>query len=285
LRKEPDSVEGWINLGVIELLRELPPEPVARFRASFDPIYDLSSARATYALRRALDLEPGNPLAFNTLKVAYDSRLMHEPALALLDRVKRTASGPDRAEYERKMGSPPALDWRNVSDLDQIVTALLGSGRATTAVALLEKARAGEHVPWEMADRTATLRLHLGEPGRARAVWENAVGAPHAAVREARIGTTYLAENDFESARKHYRLALDAKTDLFEALYCLAVLEADSGDAAAAFTLAKKAVAAARDEPSRTAARLLSMRLARFARPVTELAGAGLRPIARDRSD
>ena len=123
-----------------------------------------------------------------------------------------------------------------------------------------------------MADRIATLRLHLGEPARARAVWESAVEVPQPAVRDARIGTTFLAENDFESARKHYRLALEAKPDLFEALYCLAVLEADAGDAVSAFTLAKKATAAASDEPSRTAAKALTSRIARFARAVMELA-------------
>ena len=56
LRQEPDSVDGWTNLGVIELFRELPREPVARFRAAFDPIYDLSIVRATSALRHALEL-------------------------------------------------------------------------------------------------------------------------------------------------------------------------------------------------------------------------------------
>ena len=58
LRQEPDSVDGWTNLGVIELFRELPREPVARFRAAFDPIYDLSIVRATSALRHALELAP-----------------------------------------------------------------------------------------------------------------------------------------------------------------------------------------------------------------------------------
>ena len=53
LQREPDSFDGWINLGVIELFRELPRKPVARFRAAFDPMYDLSIVRATYALRRA----------------------------------------------------------------------------------------------------------------------------------------------------------------------------------------------------------------------------------------
>jgi tetratricopeptide (TPR) repeat protein len=277
LRQEPDSLDGWINMGVIELFREMPREPVvARFRAPFDPIYDLSSVRATYALRHALQLEPGNALAANMLKIAYDSRLMHEAALALLDRIKQSGDGQSRADYERKMGVRPTTEWRNVGDLDQVMTALLASGRALSTVAILEKASGAEHAPWDMADRIATLRLHLGEPARARAAWESAVEVPEPAIREARIGTTYLAENDFESARKHYGLALEAKPELFEPLYCLAVLEADAGDAGAAFALAKKAVASAPNEASRSAARLMATRLARFARPVMELAGAGL---------
>ena len=88
--------------------------------------------------------------------------------------------------------------------------------------------------------------IWVSRPGHG-GVGERGRGA-EPAVREARIGTTYLAENDFESARKHYRLALEAKPDLFEPLYCLAVLEADAGDAPAAFELAKKAVASAPNE-------------------------------------
>jgi tetratricopeptide (TPR) repeat protein len=272
LRKEPDSIDGWINLGVIELCREPAFKPVARFRAALDPVHDLSIVRATAALRHALELDPGNPLAASTLIGAYDLRLMYEPALGLLHLIERNSKAPSRTDYERKMGPPPPLKWQNLSDLDQAVTALLASGRAKSAVVLLEEARAAERAPWDMADRIATLRLHLGEPARARAAWENAVLAREPAVREARIGMTYLAENNFESARKHYRLALDAKPDLFEALYSLAVLEADSGDAATALALAKKAVAAAKDDTSRTAARLLATRVARFARGVMELA-------------
>ena len=65
------------------------------------------------------------------------------------------------------MGARPTTEWRNLGDLDQIVTALLASGRALSTVAILEKASGAEHAPWDMADRIATLRLHLGEPARA----------------------------------------------------------------------------------------------------------------------
>ena len=273
LQRDSDSLDGWRNLGVIELFRGLTGQPIARFRARFDPIYDLSIVRATHALRRAQKLAPRDPLVANALRVAYDARLMHEAVLPLLDRVKEDSDGSLRADYQRKMGSPPATTWQNLSDLDQNVTALLASGRAQSAVVLLEKAYPPEHAPWDAADRIASLWLHLGEPARARAVWENAVGVPDRANRESRIGTTFLAEGDFESARKHYRLALEAKPDFFEALYCLAVLEQDDGSAAAAYDLAKRAMASAPDEAARSAARSITSSVARFARPVLELAG------------
>jgi tetratricopeptide (TPR) repeat protein len=273
LRRDPDSAAGWTNLGIIELFRELAPEPVARLRAPFDPIYDLSIIRATCALRRARQLAPRKPLITNILKIAYDSRLMHEAALPLVDRITTERDGVTPGDYENKMGALPPLGWKNLSELDQVVTALLASGRAESAVSVLEKASAAESAPWDIADRKATLRLHLGEAPRARVAWERTTTEPVAGLREARIGTTFLAENDFDAARKHYRLALAKKADLFEALYCLAVLEQDAGNAGAAFELAKKAVAAAPNEASRAAARLIMSSVVRFARPVVELAG------------
>jgi tetratricopeptide (TPR) repeat protein len=275
LRQAADSDEGWTNLGVIELFRELPREPGKRLRPAFDPINDLSIVRATSALRRALDLAPHKPLIASSLRIAYDSRLMHEAAISLLDRVRPNEDKTKRADYESKMGSNQPLTWKNLSELDQLVTTLLGSGRPESAALVLEKASASERAPWDIADRIGTLRLHLGQPLQARSAWEKAIAEPQPGLREARIGTTYLAENDFESARKHYRLALEAKPDLFEALYCLAVLEQDAGNAAAAFELAKKAVASAPDEVSRAAARLIASNVVRFARPVVELAAGG----------
>ena len=134
LRKEPDSIDGWINLGVIELCREPTFKPVARFRAAFDPVHDLSIVRATAALRHALDLEPGNRLAASTLIGAYDLRLMHEPAAGLLHLIEQNSKAPSRTDYESKMGPTPPTKWRNLSELDQVVTALLASGRPKSAV-------------------------------------------------------------------------------------------------------------------------------------------------------
>jgi tetratricopeptide (TPR) repeat protein len=278
LREEPGSSQAWKDLGQLELFREPPAGGGSRFRAVFDPVHDLSIVRATYALRWALELAPDDSLTLVTLKMAYDMRSMHEAALPLLDRMSKVlpakrlqslaqpGGSTERAEYLRKLGTAPSLNWRNLSELDQIVTALLAAGRAERAARLLEQAHPADGAGWEVIDRIATLRLHLGEPARARALWQKAVAVPEPAVRDARIGTTYLIECDFEAARQHLRRALAARPDSFEANYCLAVLEQDAGDADAAYDRARQAAGAAPDEAARSSARLIASSVARFAR-------------------
>ncbi len=278
LRKAPDSFEGWKFLGQIELLRDPPALPSPRFRKSFDPVLDLSIVRATYALRRALAVAPNDFSALLSMQIAYDFRLMHEAALPILDRMaalrtinlhqsgEQAKAGTARAEYLAKLGSAPATTWQNLSDLDQIVTAQLAAGRAASAAGLLEKAYPAERAPWEIIDRVATLRLHLGEPARARELWQQAASVPRPAVRDARIGTTYLVEGDFAAARRHYQQAIAAQPDLFEPRYCLAVLEQDDGDALAAYESARKAIGIATDDTARSAARGVVAGVERFAR-------------------
>ena len=98
-----------------------------------------------------------------------------------------------RAEYLQKLGAPPATTWRNLSDLDQIVTTMLAAGRAESAANLLERAYPAEKAPWEMIDKMASLRLHLGEPARARELLRKATTTPWPGIQDARIGTTYLS--------------------------------------------------------------------------------------------
>jgi tetratricopeptide (TPR) repeat protein len=203
---------------------------------------------------------------------------MHEAALAVLDRLARLAARHPRgsqilkeAEDKRRihrdaLGERPPLSWRNLVELDRLVTALLGTGRAQSAAEVLEQANPPERSSWEVLDRMATLRLHLGEPARARALWQQGMGeAPDPAVADARIGATHLAEENLDAARQAYGRALAAKPGLFEACYGLALLEADAGDATAATELAKRAVAAAPDDRSREAAALLARYIGRFA--------------------
>jgi tetratricopeptide (TPR) repeat protein len=185
---------------------------------------------------------------------------------------------PRRAFHRRELGDPPATTWRNMAELDRVVTGLLATGRVATAADLLEQANPPERASWDVLDRMAMLRLHLGEPARARALWTRVLGqAPDPAVAAARIGATYLAEQDFEAARRAYRRALAAKPGLFEACYSLAVLEQDAGDATAAYELARQAVAGAPNDRSRQAAATIAAAVRRFAAsPVVAGIGADI---------
>jgi tetratricopeptide (TPR) repeat protein len=282
LRESPDSAEGWKNLALIELFREPSGAPNPRFRQPFDSVFDLSAARATYALVRASQVAPSDFLTLVGLSMAYEARAMNEALLPVLDRIisarpinlqqveQQAKAKEARIEVERTLGPVPSLSWRNKSELDRVVTALLASGRARTAAELLEEANPPERAPWEVIDRTSTLWLHLGEPAGARRLLDKAADSSRAAVREARIGATYLVEGNFAAARQHYQRSLEASPDLFEAHYGLAVLARDNANAAAAYDAALRAIKTAPHEAARSAAREIALSVARFARTQRE---------------
>ncbi len=213
------------------------------------------------------------------LSLAYENRLMYEAALPIMDQLlarhpinrdqirMQDEMRTKRAQYQKKLVSPPQTSWRNLTELNQIAATMLAEGRAESAAELLEGAYPPERAPWEMLDQIATLRLHLGESAKARALWQKAASstAPESALALSRIGTTYLAEGNFDAARQAYHQALKAKPDLFEACYSLAVLEQDGGNATAAHEWATRAVAIAPKDLSRTAAQSIAIAVAGFA--------------------
>ena len=115
----------------------------------------------------------------------------------------------------------------------------------------------------------ATLRLHLGEPARARELWRKATTRSRGQafeMRESARPTWSKATSTPPAAI--YQQALDANPSLFEAHYCLAVLEQDAGHAPPAYEQAHMALEAARDDSARSAARAIAAGVARFARDV-----------------
>ena len=280
IETDPNSLEGWKTIGQIELLREPMSKPVPRFRMPFDPTFDLPLVRATYAFRRAYELYPQDFMTLLGLEQVYQSRQMDEALLPVLDRIVLVApinklqrahlaeAEASRAEVRRRLGSPPGTTWKNLGELDQRVNELLVQGRAATAAELLEKAYPPEKAPWEVLDRIATLRLHLGEAEKARDLWRRATAVPRPAVRDARIAATYLAEAQLDAARKAYEQSIAAEPALFEARYGLAVLEQDAGRAAAAYENARAAMESAPsdNDVARSTARAIASAVSRFAR-------------------
>ena len=148
---------------------------------------------------------------------------MEEAQLPLLDRlVEHQAINPHQRAYlaqaeatrsrlRDKLRTAPPTSWKNLGELDQIVTANLAQGRASAAAEILEAAYPPEKAPWDVVDRAATLRLHLGEPEKARELWRRATQVPEPSVRDARLAAATLAEGQFDLARQAYEQAL--KTD------------------------------------------------------------------------
>lgn len=251
-------------------------EPIPRFRMPFDPIFDLSAVRATYALEQAALRDPNDLLTATSLFGVYaHDRLMYEaagpwaeilidgPMSPMQERVLESLK-PELARTRAVLAEPVSRSWNNLGELDRLVNRYLELGRAASAADVLEDAyRRPESRPWEVSDRLATLRLHLGRPDLARKAWQEAANPPRPAVRDARVAVTYLVEGDFPTARRLYRSAIAAEPALFEAHYGLAVLESDAGRAAEAAKSAEAAEKAAGTEVARASA----SEIRRFAEP------------------
>lgn len=263
----PRRAEPWKYLGLLEAFRE--PIEAPRFRMPFDPIFDLSPARATFMLREALALKPDDARCLVTLSQLYGSRGMHEAAyevnlkLATLrppnQKLAITAQmnqiGIDAAARNlAEMGPAPTGGTpRNQDERNRLLSALRASGRAATIADFLERSHPPEKRPWGVTDELATIWLHLGRPDLARAVWRSCTRPPNPAIVRARVAASYLVEDDFDPARDEYQEALRLDPNLFEAQFGLAILEQDAGNADAARAAARLARGLAPNNVARNA--------------------------------
>jgi hypothetical protein len=276
---EPDSLEGWKSIGYTEMIRDT-AGPAARCRVPFDPIFDLSPARATYALKRASAISPDDFLTLALLQQTYQNREMLESLRPVLARIARLspinlrqrgvieAAGPMLDELGRRLAQPAPTSWRNLDELQRAVDRELELGRVETAVRLLESAYPPGKADWNVVDRLSTLLLHLGEPEQARRHLQAAVDLPRSALRDARLAACSLVEGRFEEARELYLKAIDAEPDLFEARYGLAVLEQDDARADGALEQAMAAAGCAPSDAGRGASQALAAAVRKYAEPV-----------------
>ena len=278
-RTTPNDPDGWKLLGQFEAVRD--PWTISarspRFRMEFDPVLDLAAVRSTFAFREALRHNPDDFLGLLALSMAYGARQMSEAMIPPLGRLVQLAPINReqirsqleaeemlprlRAEVEGGASSGAAP---NRGEHERLVNADLTAGRAGAAADRIEHDFPAGARSWDLADRLATLRLHLGEPDRARLAWQEVTSPPRPALRSARLAVTFLVEGEFETARRLYREALAVEPDLFEARYGLAVLEFDLGRAAEALDAARKAVAQAPNDLARRAAEAIAHRVEPF---------------------
>ncbi|AMV39760.1 tetratricopeptide repeat protein [Planctomyces sp. SH-PL62] len=276
VKAEPDSLEGWKSIGYVEMIRD-PTAAAPRCRMPFDPIFDLSTSRATYALRRASAIAPRDFLTLAVLQRSYENRGMLEPLLATLDRIRelrpinpqqtevQAAAELARGPIAQRLSEPVPTRWGNLDELDRLVNHELELGRVETAARLLENAYPVGKGGWDAVERLSTLLLHLGEPGRAREYLQSAGDVPRPAVRDARLAVCDVVEGRFDRAREHYLRAIAADPKLFEARYGLAVLEQDDARADEAYEQAMAAVGCAPNDTARSVAQAVASSVRRYA--------------------
>ncbi len=272
-RISPRAVEGWSAAATLEFTRDpiagLGSEPIPRFRLPFDPLFDLFAAKTSYFGHQALRRDPDDTIAKISLVGSYLTRGMDEAALPILEQLAaQRPRSPEQAEQiaqtraqvemiRDRLGVEPTIDKTNGARLASSIDALLRSGRAASAAALIADQYPPGERAWQTADRLATLYLHLGRPERARAAWQSVKEPPRPALRTARLASTYYVEEAFDAARKLYQEAIAHEPDLFEAHYGLALVEHDAGQAAEAFDAAERALQHAPTEVARETARQL----------------------------
>ncbi len=278
IKVDPKSPEAWKFLGQMELSRRIPSLSLSpAFSLTFDAVRDLGPARCSYALRRAHELIPQDYTTLVALARLFiertmlgEARIAMEKAIRIptinLSQVENNELAKNTiAEIREKMGERPSLEWQNLSELDQVVSRLIATGRIKQLADLLEKAYPEDRASWDEIDKVATARLQLGEPQQARGLWSRSKAPAQDGIRQARIAATYLAEGDFDRARKMYHEAIEASPKLFEAHYGLALLEQDSGNADEAHDHALIAMDLSGDNKNRfTAAQGIAGRVSRF---------------------
>ncbi len=270
-RTLPNSLDGWKLSGGLELTRDkLGSTSVPRFRQSFDPLFDLSRFRSTYLLHRASEVAPTDFMTHLLLASSYAKQSLDEAALPVVEQLLalhpinqeqlRTQNEMQKEleQLVRKLGIAEPSKWTNLNELDQVVTRLLAAGRVGSAADLLEQAYPDSTRTWEVSERIATLRLHLGDPEHARQVLQNGLPPAQTALRASRVAMTFLIEDEFDQARKLFDEAIKLAPDLFEARYGLAVLEQDAGRAAAAFSAAREAERVATSDFARSSAQAIA---------------------------
>ena len=202
--------------------------------------------------------------------MAYDFRLMNEAALPLLDQIggahttnlhqseEQAKNEAGRPEYLQKLGSSPATTWRNLSELDQIVTdpARRGPRRESRPSCSSGPIRRKKPVGNHRQDRDLAASSGRARPGTR--LWRKATSMPRPGIQDARIGTTYLVEGDFDAARRHYQQAIKADPALLRPTTAWPSSSRMPAMPAAHTERRLRALEAAQDDTRRSAARAIA---------------------------
>jgi cytochrome c-type biogenesis protein CcmH/NrfG len=106
-------------------------------------------------------------------------------------------------------------------------------------------------LPWSEAERLASRLSHLGSPAAAQELWTKAIDPPSRGIRHARIGDTWLASLEIDTAVASYQDALALEPALGDAWFGLALARLIQGRANDTLDASRKGLTATLTTPER----------------------------------
>jgi tetratricopeptide (TPR) repeat protein len=225
---------------------------------AWDPARGLLPAQATFCFRRAVARNPEESFAWVSLVRSFRARRMRDAERSVAEQMRRAGAAVADADIGNddepdpgadRLPSPLEPETERIPEsrpekgdgLSLAIARLLGTGYPLEAVRLFaESEDRGIVDDWPTCDRVAAALLHLGEPARARRIWERAADPPSPSLRLARIATAALAELHYQTAEATYRAALNIDPGQGEAWFGLALLHLQLGHAEEALSAARR---------------------------------------------
>ncbi len=272
LHNEPKSATPWAVLGdchQMVLTASTPPS----LTDPWDPSLIVPWAEATWCYEKARQRAPDDASVLVRLYHAFRERRMLDAELAVGERL-RQVGGTSReqeaqiaevsrllAEVKRQSGAP--------EETPAAVLSLIRSYQPLAGVRLAQRMERRQAVTWSWpdADTLAMTYLQLGQPEKARHVWEHA-SATSEADRLCRLASTFWVERDFDAAIQRYTRALAMDPKRAEAWWALAMIHTQRGQADAALQACHKGLALQPSEQQRTSLQQLEELLRPYATAV-----------------
>lgn len=240
MQQESNPAGVWTILGnaywaLSPNLRTAPPIPASEWNLRGS----IRWAQQSYCLRQAQSLNPTDVRVLTELRRSLGARQMIDAMRTVGEELLATGNlnselSDEILEINKRVGPPMDLPMLSPDQARVVVGRLLQAGRVEDATRLAEIVGAGGlTTTWDaqLIDQIAGAYLQMGDPIRAREMWDKATASHKEADRLVRLAATYWAERDLKRAVILGQQAREKDPQSAEAHWLLAWLYAEQGDA------------------------------------------------------
>jgi TPR repeat protein len=239
MQQESSPAGVWTILGnaywsLSPNLRTPPPIPSSEWNLRSS----IRWAQQSYCLRQAQALNPSDVRVLTELRRSLGARQMVDAMQTVGEELLATGKLDSEQSDEilainKRVGPPVELPMLSPDQARVVVGRLLQAGRVEDATRLAEIVGAGGWTSWDaqLIDQIAGAHMQLGDPIRAREMWEKATASHKEAGRLIRLAATYWVERDLKQAVVLGQQAREKDPQSADAHWLLAWLYTEQGDA------------------------------------------------------